>query len=65
MTRRSYTKEEIAFKLSFVMKKYNQGYTIEDACRAAEIGKPTYFRWRKKYLCNQRGNEHYEDSQNE
>lgn len=49
MPRKSYTKEKILEKLDFVMSMYNQGQTIDDACKAAEIGKGTYYRWRDKY----------------
>jgi len=49
MARKSYTREQILEKLNFVMSKYNQGHSIDEACKAAEIGKATYYRWRDKY----------------
>ena len=55
MARKSYTNEEIMLKLSLVMQKYNQGLTIDDACRAGEVGKATYFRWKKKYIESRAG----------
>ena len=48
MARKSYTTEQIMSKLGLVVLKYNQGLTIDEACKAAEIGKATYYRWRKE-----------------
>ena len=53
--RKNYTDDEIAIKLRLVMQKYNQGLTIDDACKAAQIGKATYFRWRKRELQSRTG----------
>ena len=49
MARKSYTKEQILEKLALVMLKYNQGLTLDEACRTAEIGKATYYRWKREY----------------
>ena len=49
MARKSYTREQILEKLALVMLKYNQGLTLDEACKAAEIGKATYYRWREEY----------------
>lgn len=49
MARKSYTREQILEKLALVMLKYNQGMTIDEACKAAEIGKATYYRWKEEY----------------
>jgi transposase-like protein len=50
MARVGYTDHEIKLKLSLVAQKYNQGLTIDEACRAVKIAKTTYFRWKKKHL---------------
>jgi transposase-like protein len=49
MARKSYTREQILEKLALVMLKYNQGFTIDEACKAAEVGKATYYRWKREY----------------
>lgn len=58
MARKNYTREQILEKLALVMFKYNQGLTIDEACKAAEIGKVTYYRWKEEhYRTNAEGND--------
>ena len=49
MARKSYSREQILEKLALVMLRYNQGLTIDEACKAAEVGKATYYRWKESY----------------
>lgn len=49
MARKNYTVEQIIVKLREVELHCNQGQTIVEACRTAEITEQTYYRWRKQY----------------
>jgi len=49
MARKSYSTEQITAKIAMVVLRYNQGLTIDEACKAAEIGKATFYRWRQEY----------------
>ena len=47
--RRGYSPEQIITKLSEAEVLLSQGKTVAQACKAIEISKQTYYRWRKEY----------------
>jgi putative transposase len=49
MARKNYTMEQIIIKLREIEVLSNQGKTIAEAARQAEITEQTYYRWRKQY----------------
>jgi len=49
MAKKNYTTEQIIVKLREIEIKCNQGQTIAEAVRQAEITEQTYYRWRKEY----------------
>ena len=49
MGRKNYKAEEIIVKLREIEIKCNQGKTVAEAVRQAEITEQTYYRWRKEY----------------
>jgi len=49
MGRKSFTAEQIIFKLREVEVQVNQGMSIAEACRGIAVTEQTYYRWRKEY----------------
>ena len=49
MGRKTFTAEQIIFKLREVEVLVNQGASIAEACRKIAITEQTYYRWRKEY----------------
>lgn len=49
MGKKNYTVEQIIVKLREIEVLCNQGKTIGEAVRQAEISEQTYYRWRKTY----------------
>ena len=49
MARKNYGTEEIIVKLREIEIMCNQGRTIAEAVKQAEITEQTYYRWRKEY----------------
>ena len=49
MGRKTYTAEQIIFKLREVEVLIGQGESIAAACRSIEVSEQTYYRWRKEY----------------
>jgi transposase-like protein len=49
MARKNYGTEEIIVKLREIEIMCNQGKTIAEAVKQAEITEQTYYRWRKEY----------------
>jgi len=47
MKRTRHTPEKIIRKLKTAEQLQPQGKTIADVCRALEVSKPTYHRWRQ------------------
>jgi len=49
MGRKTFTSEQIIFKLREVEVLVNQGSSIAEACRKIAVTEQTYYRWRKEY----------------
>ena len=49
MGRKTFTAEQIIFKLREVEVLVNQGASIAEACRKITVTEQTYYRWRKEY----------------
>ena len=49
MGRKTFTAEQIIFKLREVEVQVNQGMSIAEACRKIAVTEQTYYRWRKEY----------------
>jgi len=49
MGRKTFTAEQIIFKLREVEVQVHQGTSIAEACRKIAITEQTYYRWRKEY----------------
>ena len=49
MGRKTFTAEQIIFKLREVEVLVNQGASISEACRKIAVTEQTYYRWRKEY----------------
>ncbi len=49
MGRKTFTAEQIIFKLREVEVLVGQGESIADACRKIAVTEQTYYRWRKEY----------------
>ena len=49
MGRKTFTAEQIIFKLREVEVLVGQGTTIAEACRKIAVTEQTYYRWRKEY----------------
>ena len=49
MGRKTFTAEQIIFKLREVEVLVGQGASIADACRKIAVTEQTYYRWRKEY----------------
>ena len=49
MGRKTFTAEEIIFKLREVEVLVGQGASIAEACRKIAVTEQTYYRWRKEY----------------
>lgn len=49
MGRKTYTPEQIIFKLREVEVLVGQGESITAACRKIAVTEQTYYRWRKEY----------------
>jgi transposase-like protein len=49
MGRKTFTAEQIIFKLREVEVLVNQGASIAEACRKIAVTEQTYYRWRKEY----------------
>ena len=49
MGRKTFTAEQIIFKLRGVEVFVGQGESIANACRKIAITEQTYYRWRKEY----------------
>ena len=49
MGRKTFTVEQIIFKLREVEVLVGQGTSIAEACRKIAVTEQTYYRWRKEY----------------
>jgi transposase-like protein len=49
MGKQNYTPEQIIVKLRSIEILCNQGKTVAEAVRQAEISEQTYYKWRSKY----------------
>ena len=49
MGRKTFTTEQIIFKLREVEVLAGQGTSIAEACRKIAVTEQTYYRWRKEY----------------
>ena len=49
MGRKTFTAEQIIFKLREVEVLVGQGASIVEACRKIAVTEQTYYRWRKEY----------------
>jgi transposase-like protein len=49
MGRKTFTAEQIIFKLREVEVLVGQGANIAEACRKIAVTEQTYYRWRKEY----------------
>ena len=49
MGRKTFTAEQIIFKLREVEVLVGQGSSIAEACRKIAVTEQTYYRWRKEY----------------
>lgn len=49
MGKQNYTPEQIILKLRNIEILCNQGKTVVEAVRQAEISEQTYYKWRNKY----------------
>jgi transposase-like protein len=49
MGRKTFTAEQIIFKLREVEVFVGQGASIAEACRKIAVTEQTYYRWRKEY----------------
>jgi transposase-like protein len=49
MGRKTFTAEQIIFKLREVEVLVGQGTSIAEACRKIAVTEQTYYRWRKEY----------------
>ena len=49
MGRKTFTAEQIIFKLREVEVLVGQGSSIAEACRKIAVAEQTYYRWRKEY----------------
>jgi transposase-like protein len=49
MGRKTFTAEQIIFKLREVEVMVGQGASIVEACRRIAVTEQTYYRWRKEY----------------
>ena len=49
MGRKTFTAEQIIFKLREVEVLVNQGLSMAEACRKIAVTEQTYYRWRKEY----------------
>ena len=49
MGRKTFTVEQIIFKLREVEVLVDQGASIAEACRKIAVTEQTYYRWRKEY----------------
>ena len=49
MGRKSFTAEQIIFKLREVEVMVGQGMSIAESCRKIAVTEQTYYRWRKEY----------------
>ena len=49
MAKKTFTPEQIIFKLREVEVFVGQGETVARACRSIGITEQTYYRWRKQY----------------
>ena len=49
MAKKTFTPEQIIFKLREVEVLVGQGETVVSACRSIAVTEQTYYRWRKQY----------------
>ena len=49
MAKKSFTPEQIIFKLREVEVRVGQGETVASVCRSIGVTEQTYYRWRKQY----------------
>ena len=49
MAKKTFTPEQIIFKLREVEVLVGQGETVAGACRSIAVTEQTYYRWRKQY----------------
>ena len=49
MGRKTFTAEQIIFKLREVEVLVGQGMSIAEACRKIAVTEQTYYRWRREY----------------
>ena len=49
MAKKTFTPEQIIFKLREVEVLVGQGETVASACRSIAVTEQTYYRWRKQY----------------
>ena len=49
MAKKTFTPEQIIFKLREVEVLVGQGETVASACRSIAVAEQTYYRWRKQY----------------
>ena len=49
MAKKTFTPEQIIFKLREVEVLVGQGETVASACRSIGVTEQTYYRWRKQY----------------
>ena len=49
MAKKTFTPEQIIFKLREVEVLVGQGETVVSACRSIAVTEQTYYRWRKEY----------------
>lgn len=49
MAKKTFTPEQIIFKLREVEVRVGQGETVASVCRSIGVTEQTYYRWRKQY----------------
>ena len=49
MAKKTFTPEQIIFKLREVEVRVGQGETVASVCRSIAVTEQTYYRWRKQY----------------
>ena len=49
MGKQNYTPEQVILKLRNIESLCNQGKTVAEAVRQAEVSEQTYYKWRSKY----------------
>ena len=49
MAKKTFTPEQILFKLREVEVRVGQGETVASVCRSIGVTEQTYYRWRKQY----------------